>query len=182
MSLIGKHNMENLAAAAEVCALCGVGEEEFFQSMQYYQGAHLRQDVVLDRPNLRVYRDYAHAPSKVRATLSAVRELFPKSHITAVVELHTFSSLDPEYLQSYAGTLDEADKAVVLVDSETIARKRREPLQASLVHGAFRRKDLIYVQSAKALLNAVHEEMGDQHRVVLLMSSGNFAGADFDFL
>lgn len=181
LKLIGKHNMENLAAAAAVCALCGVKEKEFYNLIRDYEGAQLRQDIVTDQPDLRVYRDYAHAPDKVKATLEAVRELFPKSHITAAVELHTFSSLDKEYIQYYEDTLKAADEAVVIVDSETLERKRKEAISYDEIQQAFKRNDIHFVQNLHDLPGTIQSSVAKskkEHRIVLMMSSGNFGGLD----
>ncbi|MFK7969548.1 MAG: UDP-N-acetylmuramate--L-alanine ligase [Bacteroidia bacterium] len=185
LSMFGKHNMENMAAAAEICKNLGVGEDAFFSAMEHYQGAHLRQDIVIDQPGLRVYRDYAHAPDKVEATLNAVRELFPKSHITAVVELHTFSSLDKNFLQNYSNTLRRADESIVIVDAQTLERKRKEPISEEEIFAYFNKRTIRYLQDVDHISAAISHARAHgygNHQVVLLMSSGNFGGMDIDKL
>lgn len=179
VSVFGKHNMSNMAAAWEVCQLLAVTAEDFRRLISTFTGAGIRLETVVDQPGKVVIRDYAHAPEKVAASVQATREKYSKSSFAACFELHTFSSLNPAFLPRYKKALDKADFPIVFVDSAVWERKRMEPFTEETVKSAFGNKKLEFIQSKEALLNRLSELNPE---VTLMMSSGNFSGVEFEKL
>jgi len=179
--LIGRHNMTNLAAAWRVCRQVGIEIEDFFQHMQSFKGAATRLELIEETPKQVLIRDYAHAPAKVKASVEAVHERYPDRKLIAVVELHTFSSLDANYLPFYQKTLKQADHCIVFVDPEAVARRRLPPITTDQLQGAFKEKNLVHVGSAQELLEAIAQARTGKD-ALLLMSSGNFGGLALDTL
>jgi UDP-N-acetylmuramate: L-alanyl-gamma-D-glutamyl-meso-diaminopimelate ligase len=145
------------------------------------KGASLRLQKAWEREGLLIFRDFAHAPSKVEASVQAVKNQFPGKSLTAVLELHTFSSLNPEFLPQYQGKLDLADRAMVYYNPEVVARKNLPPISEDNLRNAFGRPGLeVYTDSQK-----LTESLGSRpytQDVLLLMSSGNFNGTDLSTL
>ena len=179
--LMGRHNMTNLAAAWRVCKQVGVEIEDFFRHMQTFKGASIRLEVQHESEAQVLIRDYAHAPAKVQASVEAVRERYPKRNLIAVVELHTFSSLNASYLPLYHKTLKKADHRIVYVNPEAVAQKRMPPITHDQLVGAFGAKDLVYVTNPAELTQAIQQAQG-QRDALLLMSSGNFGGVEMGTL
>ena len=131
--------------------------------------------------NSLVYKDFAHSPSKLKATIAAVREQYPDKHLVACMELHTFSSLTESFLAQYAGAMDDADEAIVYFSPEAIALKKLPPIQPQMIMKAFARPDLSVFDDSedlkKRLLN-----LPMQNAVLLMMSSGNFNGINVNEL
>lgn len=177
LSVFGAHNLQNLRAAQLVCAELGVTEEAFLQAVADFTGAAKRLERLYEDSTKVAYKDFAHAPSKVKATVAAMKAQYPSRPLVAVLELHTFSSLNRDFLPEYAGALDAADVAVVYFDPHTLAMKQLPELDEAVVKAGFGRTDLRVVTSADALrrmLDAV--DFGGVN--LLLMSSGAFGGLD----
>jgi UDP-N-acetylmuramate: L-alanyl-gamma-D-glutamyl-meso-diaminopimelate ligase len=171
--IFGAHNMKNIAGAMAVCDRLGVTEAMFYEAISSFKGASKRLEKLSETPELVVYRDFAHAPSKVKATTQAVKAQFPDRKLLAAVELHTFSSLNKEFLGQYRHTLKTADIAVVYFNEHTLAIKRLAPLSVADVQAAFDQPNLhVFTETAdlKAFLDAQRDHVG----VMLLMSSGTF--------
>ncbi|MBU3745137.1 MAG: peptidoglycan synthetase, partial [Sediminibacterium sp.] len=166
-----------LQAAWLVCKQLGISAAEFLQSMQNFTGAAKRLELMASNQITRVYRDFAHAPSKVTATLLAIRQQFPQQHIIAVLELHTFSSLNEQFMHEYNHSLNAADKAVVFYSAHALELKKLPPLTKEKVQEGFNRKDLTVIQDKTELLNWLQNQ-DYSNTVLLLMSSGTFDGAD----
>lgn len=179
VSVFGKHNMANMAAAWEVCQLLAVTPEDFREKISSFTGAGIRLETIIDQPGKVVIRDYAHAPEKVMASVQATREKYSKATLAACFELHTFSSLNPEFLPRYKKALNKADHAIVFVDAAVWERKRMEPFSEEVVKAAFSNKKLEFIQSREALLSRLAELSPE---VTLMMSSGNFSGVEFEKL
>jgi len=181
INIFGKHNLSNMAAAQSIVARLSVNEKEFFEAIQSFELPSLRLDVLLTNNNFTVYRDYAHAPSKVKATTNAVKEQSPNKKLTGVLELHTYSSLNKDFLSHYSGSLDSCDEAIVFVDPEAISIKKLEPITNQNIVDAFKQPNIKVVNSADEL-SVTLTSINKENSTILLMSSGNFGGLDFNSL
>lgn len=177
LRIIGKHNLQNIAGALEVCKALGISEEEFFTHIQSFEGAAKRLEPLKIEEGYSVFRDFAHAPSKLKATVAAVKEHFFDRTVIAVFELHTFSSLNKQFLQEYAGAMDAADVAIVYFSNHALELKRLEQLSTADVKAAFAREDLEVYNNAEQLYARL-QAIPKTDACLLLMSSGNFDGLD----
>ena len=175
MQIFGDHNMANLKAASLVCRHLGIPEKDFLTAMSSFRGVGKRLELISEDPI--VYLDYAHAPSKVRATVQAVRQAYAEKKILAVYELHTYSSLSEDFLPQYTGTLDEADHAMVYFDHHALQIKRLPNLDKGKVRSGFERDDL-QVISDRTELGAALIDLKGSYDIILMMSSGTFGGLD----
>jgi UDP-N-acetylmuramate: L-alanyl-gamma-D-glutamyl-meso-diaminopimelate ligase len=174
MGVFGKHNMANLAAAWQVCELLGIREAEFLAYMADFTGSDIRLQVIHEEA-MTLIRDYAHAPAKVQASVQAVRERYPKGHLISCLELHTFSSLNKDFISNYAKTLAKSDVSIVLVDPHALEKRRMPAISREDLVRAFGDPQLIFVQSGEELAQQV-EAAKQADSVLLMMSSGNFDG------
>jgi len=181
LQVFGEHNLLNLEAARLVCRNLGVGTEEFYTYIGSFKGAARRLELVGKNKNANFFKDFAHAPSKLRATIHAVRVQFPERKLVACIELHTFSSLNKEFLEQYAGTMDEADTAIVFIDKKTFEQKKMSPYGSETVNMAFGRDDLLFFNDPQELTNYL-EKLDYKDANLLMMSSGNFGGIDLKAL
>ena len=177
LQVFGEHNLLNLQAAWLVCKQLGLSAAEFLQAMQDFTGAAKRLELLAANSNTRVYRDFAHAPSKVTATMQALRKQFPLQTLIAVLELHTYSSLNENFLHEYNHSMDGADKAAVFYAAHALEIKKLPPLSAEKVLAGFDSADLEVFNQPDQLLQWLSQQ-DYQNSIVLLMSSGNFDGAD----
>ncbi len=181
LQIFGKHNLTNLNAARYACEAVGVDAEQFYKAIASFKGASKRLELVAKNETCRVYKDFAHSPSKLKATIAAVREQFPDKHLVACMELHTFSSLTEEFLKQYEGAMQDADEAIVYFSPEAIALKKLPPITAEMILQSFGRNDLqVYNDSTKLqdkLLNINRNNV-----VFLMMSSGDFNGINVNKL
>ncbi len=175
LNFFGKHNLMNLAGAQLLCNELGLSRKQFLESIQSFQGADNRLELVYENSNGKMYKDFAHAPSKLKATLSAVREQFPEQHLVACFELHTFSSLNPEFLGQYKDTLNEADEAAVYFNPHALKIKRMHILKPDDIISAFGRTDLHVFDNSEVMEKWLAEN-SKASSVFLMMSSGNFNG------
>lgn len=175
MQIFGDHNMANLKAASLVCRHLGIPEKDFLTAMSSFRGVGKRLELISEDPI--VYLDYAHAPSKVRATVQAVRQAYAEKKILAVYELHTYSSLSEDFLPQYRGTLDEADHAMVYFDHHALQIKRLPNLDKDKVRSGFERDDLQVISDRTELGIALIDLKGS-YDIILMMSSGTFGGLD----
>ena len=181
VQVFGQHNLSNLAAAWQVCQLLAVEPQDFLAQIATFRGAALRLQKTFENAQLTVIRDFAHAPSKVRASVQAVAGHYREANVIAVLELHTYSSLDPGFLPQYRGTLKGADHRLVLVDAHALEIKRKAPLTADQVKGAFRDRRLTVASDKAGVLAYIAERLKPNRRnVVLLMTSGALAGLQPD--
>ncbi len=179
--IFGRHNLSNLAGAKEICLLLGFTEEEFYEAISTFKGASRRLEFVKETPEYIVYKDFAHSPSKVEATTLAVREQFPNRNFVASLELHTYSSLTPEFLKEYAHTLDAADIPIVFYSPKALEIKRREPISPDEIKQYFD-NDQLQVATSKEELEEILMKTSKENSVYLMMSSGNFGGLDLEDL
>ncbi|MGB1246283.1 MAG: UDP-N-acetylmuramate--L-alanine ligase [Flavobacteriaceae bacterium] len=177
IEIFGAHNLSNLEGARWICQLMGVDSEDFYEAIGSFQGASKRLERLLDKKGLVVFKDFAHAPSKVSATVSAVREQYPDHQLVACLELHTYSSLSKDFIGQYHQTLKLADRAVVFYQPETLALKNRPPIDPEVICESFDREDLNVITDTDTLHEFIHS-LHERPMVVLLMSSGNYGGLD----
>ena len=169
--------MENLAGAMKICGLLGIRKQDFLASLTTFKGAKKRQELIADNGKTKIYLDFAHAPSKVKATVEAFREMFPEKKLTACLEIHTFSSLNKAFLPQYKGTMDSADEAVLFYNPEVVAHKNMEALSSEFIRECFALPRLKVFDHKKELEEYLLGRTSMQG-VVVLMSSGNFSGMD----
>ena len=177
LKVFGDHNLLNLNAAFLVSKELGVGTADFLKGMASFSGASKRLELLSANEKVNIYRDFAHAPSKVKATIQAVKMQFPERQLIAILELHTYSSLNEQFLSEYNGSLDPADKAVVFYSKHALELKRLPPLPESTVKAGFGKPGLMVIQDKEELLAWL---MLQSYKNVnlLLMSSGNYDGLD----
>jgi len=181
MKILGKHNMQNMEAARKVCKILGVNDHDFYQSMQSFEGADKRLEKIYDKDGKTIFKDFAHAPSKVIASVKAVRESYPNKKITAVLELHTYSSLNKNFLPKYKDALNPVDRAIVFYSPDAMKIKRMEAIPPELIIKAFNRDDLLVFTDPKELHKYLYNhDFSDQ--VLLMMSSGNYGKLDLEKL
>lgn len=179
--IFGNHNLMNLNGARMVCNQLGVSDAMFYQAIQSFKGAAKRLELVYKTDNFNFYKDFAHSPSKLKATTNAVKEQFKQRKVVACMELHTFSSLNEEFLQQYDGAMNLADEAIVYFNPHTIAHKKLKEITVEQVKNAFNRKDIRVFTKSTDVTDYL-KSLTWQNKVLLMMSSGNFDGVDFNTL
>jgi UDP-N-acetylmuramate: L-alanyl-gamma-D-glutamyl-meso-diaminopimelate ligase len=177
LKIFGDHNLQNLSACWEVCRRIGMDAERFTESVRHFKGAARRLQLLHETENCAVYLDFAHAPSKAQATVSAIRSLYPDRKLIACLELHSFSSLNPEFLPQYGGTLDKAEHAVIFFSEHTLEMKKLPPLSSESLGGYFRKPGLVSFTQKEALKKHLFEQK-EEKTVLVLMSSGRFQELD----
>jgi UDP-N-acetylmuramate: L-alanyl-gamma-D-glutamyl-meso-diaminopimelate ligase len=179
VKVFGDHNLMNLNAARLVCLELGVSEAGFYNAISDFTGASKRLELIAENENTTIYKDFAHSPSKLVATVGAVQMQFPDRKLVACMELHTFSSLNKTFLQQYAGTMNNCDTAMVYFNPKTIEHKKLNALSAKEVQEAFGREDLIVMTKTEEVLNWLKSYKWEGSNL-LLMTSGNFDGVNLD--
>jgi UDP-N-acetylmuramate: L-alanyl-gamma-D-glutamyl-meso-diaminopimelate ligase len=179
LKIFGEHNMQNLSAAKEACLLAGVSEDQFYSAIETFTGTSRRLQKIRENENGIVYLDFAHAPSKVRATVNAVAERYPGRRIIACLELHTFSSLNNNFLPQYKGTLDKASLAFIFFNPHALQMKKLPSLSIEQVKEAFGDDKIMVFNNSPELFSKLNEIKTD-NPVFLLMSSGDFDGMNFE--
>jgi UDP-N-acetylmuramate: L-alanyl-gamma-D-glutamyl-meso-diaminopimelate ligase len=179
LEIFGAHNMNNLSGALWVCQLMGVDVLDFYQAISSFKGASKRLELVRKQGNSYIYKDFAHAPSKVIATTNAVREQYPNHHFVVVLELHTYSSLNPQFIDEYNETLSAADRALVFYEPHVLEIKKLAPMKAERVLTAFGDENIEVFTEAEPLAKTLYQ-LQLNNTVLLFMSSGNFGGLDFN--
>lgn len=181
VKIFGEHNMQNLSAAKETCLAAGIGEDDFYNAIQSFNGTSKRLQKLYENVNGVAFVDFAHSPSKVKATVEAVEAGFPCNTVIACLELHTYSSLNRDFLPFYRGTLEKAAVAYVYYNPDQFKVKKLTPLTKEIVKEAFASENLMVCDN--------HEELFDDLRkrqytdpVYLFMSSGDFGGCDLSSL
>jgi UDP-N-acetylmuramate: L-alanyl-gamma-D-glutamyl-meso-diaminopimelate ligase len=177
LQVFGDHNLLNIHAAWHVCRLLGMEAPTFTNAMKDFTGASKRLEILVQNDNQVVFRDFAHAPSKVKATMQAVKQQFPQRKVTAILELHTYSSLSEAFLPHYAGALDAADAACVFYSPHALEIKRMPPLAPQKIMDGFAKPGLKVLTKREALEAWIIEQKAVSDNL-LLMSSGNYDGMD----
>lgn len=179
LEIFGKHNLNNLAGAKWICQHMGVDEDDFYEAISTFTGASKRLEKIVETDRSVVFKDYAHSPSKVLATTKAVKNQYPDRKLIACLELHTYSSLNAEFLSEYQHALDAADEAVVFYSPEAVDIKKLDKIAAETIYRAFDRDDLkIYTNPQN--FQTYLKEINFEKTALLLMSSGNYGGLDFE--
>ena len=181
IEIFGKHNLNNLAGAKWICQQMGIDENDFYESISSFQGASKRLERIAETENCVAYKDFAHSPSKVLATTNALKNQFPNRKLIACLELHTYSSLNPEFLTEYKGALDAADVAVVFYSPHAVEIKKLKAISQQQIADAFQRDDLIIYTNPTMFKDFLFSQQFNDTSL-LLMSSGNYGGLDFDEL
>lgn len=177
LKVFGNHNLMNLTAAYYACRELGVSAEAFVQAISGFTGAAKRLELLASGSTTNVYRDFAHAPSKVKATIEAVKQQYPDRKLVAVLELHTFSSLNEQFMQEYQGAMNKADAAVVFYSQHALELKRMPDLPAEKVIAGFGKKGLLVMNRREELQDWLQKQSFENSNLVL-MSSGNYDGID----
>ncbi len=173
LKVFGRHNLMNIEGARVLCSELGVSGKDFYEAIGSFPGAANRLELLAEGETAAVFRDFAHSPSKLQATVEAVSEQFPRRELVACIELHTFSSLNAHFLEQYKGTLDKADFPVVYFNPHTIRHKRLPELRPDDVKKAFGNERIkVFTDSKKMAGELMSIEW--RERNLLLMSSGNF--------
>ncbi len=176
--VFGDHNLMNINGARLVCNQVGISDGQFYEAIQSFKGAAKRLELVKRNESTAVYKDFAHSPSKLKATTQAVKKQFPNRKLIACMELHTFSSLNENFLNEYQGSMALADEAFVYYNPHTIEHKKLKAISEEQVNQAFGGSNLkIYTNSKKLLNDLLQIDFKDKN--LLMMSSGNFDGIDF---
>ncbi|MEP5339302.1 MAG: Mur ligase family protein [Algibacter sp.] len=179
IEVFGKHNLNNLAGAKWICQHMGIDEDDFYEAISTFKGASKRLEKIAESKNSVAYKDFAHSPSKVEATTNAVKEQYENRTLVACLELHTYSSLNAEFLKEYKGALDAADIAVVFYSPHAVEIKKLEKVTHEQIANAFQRDDLIIYTNPDDFKTFLFEQEFN-NKALLLMSSGNYGGLDFD--
>lgn len=177
LKVFGEHNLQNMEAARLVCRQLGVSDKKFYEAIAGFSGANNRLQRVAESATSVAYKDFAHSPSKLRATVRAVREQYPDKKLVACMELHTFSSLTEEFLPQYKDCMAEADVAFVYYNPEVIKHKRLKDITPEQVKAAFGGSNLTVFTDSGSLVNELRG-MNMDHTALLFMTSGNFSGVD----
>jgi len=179
LEIFGKHNLQNLAGAKWICQHMGIDEDDFYEAIASFSGASKRLEKIAENDTTVIFKDFAHSPSKVAATTKAVKEQYANRTVLACLELHTYSSLNAEFLAEYKGALDKADKAVVFYSPHAVKIKQLEEVTHNQIAQAFERDDLIIYTNPREFKDFLFSE-NLKNTATVLMSSGNYGGLDFD--
>jgi len=177
LEVFGDHNLMNLNAAKLVCQQLYITEQQFNTAISSFSGASKRLEIVSIMDNTNVYKDFAHSPSKLKATIEAVKMQFPTRKLVACIELHTFSSLNKDFLSQYDSSMSKADVAIVFIDKKTFIHKKMEPFNEMDVQSAFKDIRIVFFDDI-SLLETYLTNMNFRDTNLLMMSSGNYSGLD----
>jgi len=181
LEIFGAHNLNNLAGAKWICQHMGVDALDFYEAISSFKGASKRLELVAKNHTTAIYKDFAHAPSKVKATVAAVRVQFPDRKMLVILELHTYSSLNEQFLEQYQDAVSLADEALVFYEPQVLAIKNMEPIAAATIKAAFNAPKLL-IETTPQGLAAYIAAIELNNTVLLFMSSGNYGGTDFKAL
>lgn len=175
IAVFGSHNLKNLNGARLICEQIGIESSDFYEAIQDFKGAAKRLELVKDKGDSVIYKDFAHAPSKVKATTEALKQQFPNRKLFACLELHTYSSLNPAFLPQYEGTLNVADEAVIFLSEHARAIKKMDKIEESTVQNYFKHPNLKVIRTKEDLQNLLQSKNWTNCNL-LMMSSGTFDG------
>ena len=178
VSFFGRHNMQNVSAALQIGRKLGISDEQFYKAIGSFSGAYRRLQTLAQSEHTHIFLDFAHSPSKVLATVNAVKQQYPSRMLVACLELHTFSSLNESFLEQYRGTMSDADIAWIYYNPETIKHKKLAFFEPEVVYRAFGTSN-VEVFTDSVLLFQKIKTMDLYNKNLLLMTSGNFNGIDF---
>ncbi len=178
IEIFGAHNLNNLAGAKWICQHMGIDEDDFYEAITTFKGASKRLEKIAESKTSIAYKDYAHSPSKVKATTKAVKAQYNNKMLVACLELHTYSSLNAEFLKEYKGALDAAEVAVVFYSPHAVEIKKLDTITHDQIANAFERDDLIIYTNPNDFKDYLFSQ-DFNNKTLLLMSSGNYGGLDF---
>ncbi|MGB1104051.1 MAG: UDP-N-acetylmuramate--L-alanine ligase [Crocinitomicaceae bacterium] len=181
LSIFGEHNLQNLNGARLMLNQIGVSNKDFYQAVADFKGASKRMEKVAETDKAVAYKDFAHSPSKLKATVKALKEQYPNRRLVACMELHTFSSLQKSFLPQYEGCMELADEALVYFNPDVVAHKRLEPLSKEIVANAFASDNVRVFTDSNNIVDILNQKKWDEENL-LLMTSGNFHGLDLNQL
>ena len=179
LEIFGDHNLQNLAGAKWICQHMGIDEEDFYEAIASFKGASKRLEKITENKQTVIFKDFAHSPSKVQATTEAVKKQYAQKDLIACLELHTYSSLNAQFLGEYKGALDKADKAVVFYSPHAVKIKQLYAVTKEQIAHAFDRDDLIIYTDPEDF-KAFIFSLDLNNKAIILMSSGNYGGLDFE--
>ncbi|MGC9374609.1 MAG: UDP-N-acetylmuramate--L-alanine ligase [Bacteroidales bacterium] len=179
VKIFGEHNLQNISAAKLVCNQLSISDHEFYEAIATFKGASKRLEKIAQNESTIIFKDFAHSPSKLKATINAVKNQYPEKKLVAVMELHTFSSLNSRFLQEYNGSMNKADIPVVYYNPKVIQHKKLDPLSKEKVVKSFANNHLMAFTEQKQMANYI-QNIDLTNTSLLFMSSGNFSGLDMD--
>ena len=179
LKIFGLHNLANLSAAKTVCSRVGITDKMFYAAIQSFEGAGKRLELMGEKNGVRVFKDFAHAPSKLAASINAVKEQYASKEVVAVYELHTFSSLNSEFLSQYKDSLQDADQAILLLDDKVQESKGDTTLTDAVLKEKFNATNAVVIHSQQEFISSLKSIDWD-NKVLLVMSSGGLTGLSFD--
>lgn len=177
MEIFGDHNLKNMQGAMLICKEIGLAPEDFYQAMTEFKGASNRLEKICENKTTKVFKDFAHSPSKVKATAEAVKNQFPSQPLVGVLELHTYSSLNKEFLSQYRGTMQAVDTPVVFFNNHALELKQLPMLEKRHIYESFNNENIEVFNDREELENFL-KSISWKNKNLLLMSSGNFDGMD----
>lgn len=177
--IFGEHNLQNLNGAKLICNQLGVKDADFYKAIATFKGAAKRLELIAKNNTVAVYKDFAHSPSKLKATTKAVKQQYPDRKVVACMELHTFSSLNKNFLSEYKNAMSDADEAYVYYSEHTLEHKKLAHITPTEVKNAFASDNVEVINDSKQLVSLL-ENKNWNNSVLLLMSSGNFDGVDLN--
>lgn len=175
LQVFGRHNLSNIAAAFTVCEWLGVERDEFYTAIRKFKGATRRLEYVASDNDSVVYQDFAHTPAKLRASIHALKEQFPDKALVAIIELHTYSSLNEAYLNEYRDTMQEAEYPAVFINREALKQRNAETITETTLKQAFNQPDLVYLDGIDRMKDYL-DNLSSTGKNLLFMSSGNYGG------
>ena len=181
VEVFGYHNMQNLSCAQQILKRIGISAERFYQHIASFKGAAKRMEIVGKNSDTIIYSDFAHAPSKLLATTAAIKNQFPNRLLVACLELHTFSSLNKDFIDQYENTFNDTNEAIIYINPEAAAQKGLDQLTENDLRAAFNRNDILLFNDRQQLENHLYNQSWDSKNLIM-MSSGNFGGLDFKTL
>tara|TARA_Y100001958_G_scaffold90978_1_gene62011 strand:+ start:5003 stop:6352 length:1350 start_codon:yes stop_codon:yes gene_type:complete len=179
LKIFGDHNLQNISGALNICKALGVESEDFYNAITSFNGASNRLELVYKSSDTIIFKDFAHSPSKVKATTEAVHKQFPNRKLISFFELHTYSSLNPLFLVKYRDTLKHSDECYIYYSEKNMRIKRLEPIDSELIIRSFNHSSLTVIDNYEKLNKKIYD-LDLSNSVLLMMSSGKFGGLDID--
>jgi len=181
LKIFGDHNLQNISGALNICKALGVESEDFYNAITSFNGASNRLELVYKSSETIIFKDFAHSPSKVKATTEAVHKQFPNRKLISFFELHTYSSLNPLFLEKYKDTLKHSDECYIYYSEKNMRIKRLEPIDSELIIRSFNHSSLTVIDNYEKLNKKIYD-LDLSNSVLLMMSSGKFGGLDIDMI
>lgn len=180
LNIFGAHNMINISAALEVCKLLGIEEERFYHHISTFKGAKKRLQLIGKSATKNLFLDFAHSPSKLKATINAVKELYPDYKLVAIFELYTYSSLNKDFLPEYKNSMKDADFPVIFYLPENHKKKNLEPFSNEFIKKSFNDERINIINCKNELIEYLLNLSNKSSLNILMMSSGNFGNVDIE--